>query len=109
MRDHLTTEQDTVMIIPLVGVVQALAHGSGERAIERLVRESLDAVGPDMMRARLAAHLLRDPGTTDVVDALVCGEALLRVPSVLITGDPGAMRRLLDGDPRGPRVAVWGV
>jgi hypothetical protein len=109
MLDHLTTVQDTVMIVPLVGVVQALAHGSGERAIERLVRTSLDSVGLDMMRARIAAHLLRDSGTTDVADALICGEALMRVPSVLITSDPIDMRRLLDEDSRGPRVAVWSV
>lgn len=109
MLDRLTTDQNTVLIVPLVGVVQALTQGSGERAIEPLVRASLDAVGLDMVRAWLAAHLLTDSGTADVVDALVCGEALLRVPSVLITSDPGDMRRLLDADPRGPRVAVWAV
>lgn len=109
MLERLTTERAGVLVVPLVGVAQALASGSGDRAIERLIRSVLTTVGLDMTRARLAAHLLRDTRTRDVAGALVCGEALIRVPSVLITSDPIDMRQLLDADPRGARVAVWSV
>jgi len=109
MLERLAVERQAVLVMPLIVVTQALAQGVGEGAIERVVRSSLTTTGLDMPRVRIAAHLLRDSGTRDVVDTLVCGEALLRVPSVLITSDPVDMRRLLDEDPRGPRVAVWSV
>ncbi|MFO1539932.1 MAG: hypothetical protein ACKOTZ_05715 [Chloroflexota bacterium] len=109
MLDRLLREREAVLVIPLAGVAQALAEGSGDRAIERIVGAAWETAGLDMTRARMAAQLLRDSGTTDLADALVCGEALLRVPSVLITSDPADHRRLLDHDPRGPRVAVWRI
>lgn len=109
MLERLTTERQAVLVVPLVGVIQALAEGTSEGAVERVLRATLSLSGLDVARARVAAHLLRDAGTRDVADALICGEALMRVPCVLITSDPGDMRRLLDADPRGPRVAVWAI
>lgn len=109
MLDRLLREREAMLVIPFAGVAQALAEGSGDGAIGRIVDAAWETAGLDMTRARMAAQLLRSSGTTDLADALICGEALLRVPSVLITSDPADHRRLLDHDPRGPRVAVWRI
>jgi hypothetical protein len=45
--------------------------------------------------ARHAGWLLRDSGTTDVVDAVVVVEALQRDGSVILTSDRGDMSLLL--------------
>ena len=68
-----------------------------------------DVVGIDRSRAALAAGLLRGTRTTDVADALVASEALVRAPAVVITSDPTDLERLLEADPRGRDVAVWAV
>ncbi|CAN5457080.1 hypothetical protein BH20CHL7_BH20CHL7_15590 [soil metagenome] len=59
--------------------------------------------------ARRAGELLGASGTDDPVDAIVVAEALAAVPSVIITSDPGDIRRLLQARSDGVRVAVVSV
>lgn len=58
--------------------------------------------------ARQAGWLLRDSGTTDVVDAVVVAEALARKDVGILTSDWSDLRRLLDASPdrlrRGVRI-----
>lgn len=97
------------IIVPWVAVIQALAERGAMGAIDRALEAADALAGVDRRRALLAADLLRATRTTDVPDALVATEALLGVPSVVITSDPGDLRRLLDADPRGVRVEVWSI
>jgi len=95
--------------VPWVAVMQALVEGAGQRAVERVIDAIGMPTGLDRERAQLGAQLLRDSRTTDLPDALVAVEALRCAPSIVITSDPDDIRRLLDEDPQGVRVAVWGV
>lgn len=49
--------------------------------------------------ARQAGWLLRDSGTTDVVDAVVIAEAIIRPNVGILTSDWGDLQRLLDASP----------
>lgn len=98
-----------MVVVPYVAVIQALAEGVGARALDLVLEAAQDVTGIDRVRAALAADLLVSTSTTDIADALVATEALLRAPSVIITSDPTDLRQLADADPRGRRVAVWAV
>ena len=103
------TERGGRIVVPWVAVIQARADRRAMGAID-LALEAADALaGVDRRRTVLASDLLRETRTTDVPDALVAVEALLLAPSVVITSDPGDLRRLLDADPRGRRVEVWPI
>lgn len=101
-------ERRGVLVVPPVVVVQALAEGISPAAIDEILLATLES-GMDRRRLSLAATLIRATARTDVIDALVAAEALLQVPSIVITSDPADIRVLLDSDERGQRVEVWGV
>lgn len=97
------------LVVPWVIVIQALNEGIGVRAIDEVLARASDAPGIDRDRAVLASGLMRVAVGNDVPDALVASEALLAIPAIVVTSDPGDLRKLLDADPRGKRVEVWAV
>jgi len=97
------------LIVPLIIVAQSLEGGAGDGAVREIVESAHATPGIDFSRAAEAAGLMRRSGVRDVVDALVAVEALRSVPAIVITSDRGDIRRLLEGDPSGPRVQVWEV
>ena len=101
-------EAGSAVVVPAVVVIQSLVEGIGRRALDAVLDGTLD---PPLDRARedLAAQLLRASATEDVVDGLVAAEALLSVPSIVITSDPRDLARLLQDDERAGRVTVWDV
>ena len=101
-------EAGSAVVVPAVVVIQSLVEGIGRRALDAVLDGTLD---PPLDRARedLAAQLLRASATEDVVDGLVAAEALLSVPSIVITSDPRDIARLLQDDERAGRVTVWDV
>ena len=101
-------ERGGVLVVPPVVVVQALAEGVSTAAIDEILAGTLAEV-LDHRRVSLAAKLIRATARTDVVDALVAAEALLRAPSIVISSDSLDIRALLDSDERGQRVEVWAI
>ncbi len=98
-----------VVVIP-TPVLAAVHRGGRDRAhIDRVVNK-VDALLPTSAEtARRAGELLGASGSDDPVDAIVVAEALAAVPSVIITSDPGDIRRLLQTRADGVGVAVVSV
>ncbi len=98
-----------VVVIP-TPVLVAVHRGGRDRAHVDRVVNNVDALLPTSeATARRAGELLGASGTDDPVDAIVVAEALAAVPSVIITSDPGDIRRLLQTQSDGVRVAVVSV
>ena len=81
---HLTTSA------PVIG--QVWRDGRKQALLARLIA-AVDAHAPDDSAARRAGELLAKAKTSDVVDALLALRA--RDGDVVLTSDPGDMRRLL--------------
>lgn len=95
-----------VVVIPTPVLAEVHRGGRDRAHVDRVVNK-VDAVLPTSEDvARRAGELLGASGTDDPVDAIVVAEALAAVPSVIITGDADDIRRLLQTQPDGPRVAV---
>ena len=102
-------DADSVLVVPLIVTAQALAGGTRPPDVRAVLRTARETPGVDLERTEQAAWLIRNSGLNDVVDALVATEALRRVPSIVITSDTDDIRRLVDTDPAGRRVATWRV
>ena len=99
-------DADSILIVPIIVVTQALTEATGD-AVRAVLAAAHEVTPVDLERAREAADLMRATGLFDPVDALVAVEALRRVPAIVITSDPTHLRRLLDAGTAGKRVAVW--
>src|SRR5665213_695118 len=88
---QVVVESRGVVVVPTVVVIQALVERSQTGAISEIVEAAIQPV-LDRERVRLAADLLIATSTRDVPDAVVAAEALLRVPSIVITSDPIDLR-----------------
>jgi hypothetical protein len=98
-----------VVVIPTPVLAEVHRGGRDRAHVDRVVNK-VDALLPTSEDiARRAGELLGASGTDDPVDAIVVAEALAAVPSVIITGDAGDIRRLLQTQPNGLRVAVVSV
>lgn len=98
-----------VVVIP-APVLAEVHRGSRDRAHVNRVVNKVDALLPTSEEtARRAGELLGASGTDDPVEAIVVAEALATVPSVIVTSDPGDIRRLLRTQSDGARVAVVSV
>ncbi|HSO30610.1 MAG TPA: PIN domain-containing protein [Candidatus Sulfomarinibacteraceae bacterium] len=98
-----------VVVIPTPVLAEVHRGGRDRAHIDRVVNK-VDALLPTSEDvARRAGELLGASGTDDPVDAIVVAEALAAVPSVIITGDADDIRRLLQTQSDGPRVAVVSV
>lgn len=98
-----------VAVIPTPVLAEVHRGGRDRAHVDRVVNR-VDALPPTSEDiARRAGELLGASGTDDPVDAIVVAEALAAVPSVIITSDPGDIRRLLETQSDGHRVAVVSV
>jgi len=98
-----------VVVIPTPVLAQVHRGGRDRAHVDRVVNK-VDALIPTSEEtARLAGALLEASGTDDPVDAIVVAEALAAAPSVIITSDAGDVRRLLQTQSDGVRVAVVSV
>ncbi len=98
-----------VVVIPTPVLAEVHRGGRDRAHVDRVVNK-VDALLPTSAEtARRAGELLGASGSDDPVDAIVVAEALAAVPSVIITSDPGDIRRLLQTRADGVRVAVVSV
>ncbi len=98
-----------VVVIPTPVLAEVHRGGRDRAHVDRVVNK-VDALLPTSAEtARRAGELLGASGSDDPVDAIVVAEALAAVPSVIITSDPGDIRRLLQTRSDGVGVAVVSV
>ncbi len=98
-----------VVVIPTPVLAEVHRGGRDRAHVDRVVNK-VDALLPTSAEtARRAGELLGASGSDDPVDAIVVAEALAAVPSVIITSDPGDIRRLLQTRADGVGVAVVAV
>lgn len=95
-----------VVVIPTPVLAQVHRGGPDRARVDRVVN-AVDALLPTSEAvARWAGELQAAAGTSDPVDAIVVAEALASVPALILTSDPGDLRRLLDTQPDPVRVAL---
>ncbi|HEX5501850.1 MAG TPA: hypothetical protein VFW96_04475 [Thermomicrobiales bacterium] len=95
-----------LVVVPAIVIAQAIRGGPADAPVNRVLKQ-VDAFPPVTVRlARQAGVLLGATRTTDVADALVVAEALRLLPAVILTSDPGDIRRLVQSDSAHPRVRV---
>jgi predicted nucleic acid-binding protein len=94
------------VVIPAPVVAQVHRGGRDRARIDRVLN-AVDEIAPTTDEiARLAGELLAAAGIEDAIDAIVAAEALASAPSVVLTSDRPDIRRLLETQPDGARVAV---
>lgn len=98
-----------VVVIPTPVLAEVHRGGRDRDQVERVVNKVDGLLPTSGETARRAGELLGASGTEDPVDAIVVAEALAAVPSVIITSDPGDLRRLLQAQSDSLRVAVVSV
>ncbi len=108
MIEQEVRDADSTLVVPVIVTTQALTTMNLE-AVGAILAAAHEVAPVDLDRAVQASRLMSSAGLHDPVDALVAAEALLRIPSIVITSDPDDLRTLLDTDERGRRVAVWRV
>ena len=98
-----------VVVIPTPVLAQVHRRGRERAHVDRVLNK-VDAFQPTSERvARRAGELLAKTRTSDAADAIVAAEALTSVPALILTSDPGDLKRLLEGEPEAARIAVIGV
>ena len=98
-----------VAAIPTPVLAQVHRGGRDRAHVDRVVN-MVDALLPTSeLVARRAGELQAKAGTSDAVEAIVAAEALASVPTLVLTSDPGDLKRLLEGEPEAARVVVIGV
>lgn len=98
-----------VVVIPTPVLAQVHRGGRDRARVDRIINK-VDALLPTSDRvARLAGELQAKSGTSDAVDAIVAAEALLAVPALVMTSDPGDLATLLEGAQEAGRVRVIAV
>jgi predicted nucleic acid-binding protein len=100
---------DARLVVPVAVVAQALDGGAAEGAVREVLEAAHEVAAVDVERAVAAGALMRRSGIHDTVDALVAVESLHRTPAIVVTSDPSDLRRLLEADLGGSRVAIWAV
>jgi hypothetical protein len=108
MIEQEVRDSDSALIVPIIVATQALT-GANADAVREILESAHETAQIDFDRAQHASELMAASGIHDPVDALVAVEALRRVPAIIITSDPDDLRKLVDADERGRRVAVWRV
>ncbi len=98
-----------VVVIPTPVLAEVHRGGRDRAHVDRVVHKVGALLPTSEETARRAGELLGASGSDDPVDAIVVAEALAAVPSVIITSDPGDIRRLLQTRADGVGVAVVSV
>jgi predicted nucleic acid-binding protein len=92
-----------VAVIPTPVLAQVHRGGRDRAHVDRVVN-MVDALLPTSeLVARRAGELQAKAGTSDAVEAIVAAEALASVPTLVLTSDPGDLKRLLEGEPESER------
>jgi hypothetical protein len=97
------------IVVPVPVIAQLIRGGPADAPVNLVLKVVEDFGAMTPLLARQAGVLLGRMRTTDVVDALVAAEALRVLPAMLLTSDPGDLRRLLQADPAQPRVQLIAV
>lgn len=90
---RVAAERDVDLVVPAGCVAQAWRDGARQAALARFLAGCRE-LPLDPPAARRAGALLARTGGADVVDASVAAAA--RPGDVVLTGDPGDLRPLLD-------------
>lgn len=99
-------QRSVLVVVPVVVVAQAIRGGPTDAAVNQALKQVGQFSPVTLSLARQAGALLASTATTDVVDALVAAEALRLLPSIILTSDPGDLRRLVQSHPDHARVQV---
>ena len=98
-----------VAVIPTPVLTQVHRGGRDRAGVDRVVK-AVDALLPTSAEvARRAGDLLASSHATDAVDAIVAAEALLASPSLILTSDPEAISRLIEGQPGAADIRVIAI
>lgn len=98
--------QKMPIVVPAVVIAQVIRGGPRDAPINQALKQVHQQTGVTPMLARQAGVLLGATSTTDAVDALVVAEALQSLPALILTSDPGDIRRLVMSDTAHARVQV---
>jgi hypothetical protein len=98
--------QKMTIVVPTVVIAQVIRGGPRDAPINQALKQVHQLASVTPLLARQAGVLLGATSTTDVVDALVVAEALRSLPAVILTSDPGDIRRLAMSDKAHARVQV---
>lgn len=82
------------VVVPAVVVAQVIRGGDRDASAYRLFN-AVHVASVGLRLARVADELLGAAGMADAVDALVVAEAPRVRPSIVLTGDPSDLGRLL--------------
>ena len=99
-------QRSVLVVVPVVVVAQAIRGGPTDAPVNQALKQVGQFSPVTLSLARQAGALLATTATTDVVDALVAAEALRLLPSIILTSDPGDVRRLVQSHPDRARVQV---
>jgi hypothetical protein len=94
------------VVVPTVVIAQVIRGGPRDALINQALKQVRQLTGVLPLLARQAGALMGATATTDVVDALVVAEALRFLPAVILTSDPGDIRRLAMSDNAHARVQI---
>ncbi len=98
-----------VVVIPTPVLTQVHRGGRDHAWVDRVVK-AVDALLPTSAEvARRAGELLARSGTSDAVDAIVAAEALLSVPSLILTSDAPDIMLLIEGQSDAAAVRVIAI
>lgn len=98
-----------VAVIPTPVLTQAHRGGRDRAGVDPVVK-AVDALLPTSAHvARRAGELLARSGTSDAVDAIVAAEALVSIPSLVMTSDARDIMLLIEGQPEAAAVRVIAV
>ncbi len=96
-------------MIPTPVLTQVHRGGRDRAGVDRVVM-AVDALLPTSIEvARRAGELLARSGTSDAVDAIVAAEALLSVPSLVLTSDARDIMLSIEGQPEAAAVRVIAI
>lgn len=101
--------RDYAAVVP-TPVIAQVYRGARDRARTDRVLGDVDAFLPTTVEtARHAGGLLARAGMSDAVDAIVAAEALMGVPSMVLTSDAKDLARLVEAGQEPSLVRVVGI
>ncbi len=101
--------RDYEVVVPTPVVAQVHRGGRDHARADRVLGD-VDAFLPTSLQtARHAGELLARAEMSDAVDAIVAAEALIGVPSMVLTSDVGDLARLVEAGQRSRLVEIVGI
>jgi regulator of protease activity HflC (stomatin/prohibitin superfamily) len=97
------------VVVPMPVIAQVHRGGRDHARVDRVLNAVDETLPTSEATARRAGELLGLAATDDAIDGIVAAEALAAAPAVILTSDRPDLRRLLESQPDGRRVAIIGV